>query len=246
MFASRIVAAARPLDEFADLPATPRFLLSSVSHTQQSFAARQPLMREGERQHHCFVLLSGIAHRDRITADGQRQITDFYVRGDLIGLDGAQGGPPKQSVAAATPVTVAAIGLVALADVLTDDALLAGALWRNSLDAAAAAREWIVNIGRRDARARLLNLLCELSLRFEAAGMGTRSCFELPLTQSDLADATGLTSVHVNRVLRSLQMDGIIERRGRLITVPDWQAAARFADFDVPASARSAPLALVN
>lgn len=246
MFVSRIVPTGRTLDTFSDLPATAKLLLSTLSHTEQHFTPRQRLVREGDRQHQCFVVLAGLAHRDRITADGQRQITGFYVRGDIIGLAGSHGTTSRQSIEAASRVTVAAIGLAPLNEAAFEDAQLACALWREALDDAASAREWVVNLGRRNARARLLNLLCELSLRFEAAGMGTRDCFELPLTQADLADATGLTSVHVNRVLRSLEADGTIRRRGRSITLVDWKAAARLADFELPVPAVATSPVLAN
>ena len=88
-----------------------------------------------------------------------------------------------------------------------------------------------MNVGRRDARARVAHILCEFAVRLEQRGLTTDHGFELPMTQEQLADATGLTSVHVNRVLRSLESDGLINRRRRQIHFDDWRALQDAGDF---------------
>lgn len=94
-------------------------------------------------------------------------------------------------------------------------------------------REWTANVGRRDARTRLAHLLCEISLRLKVAGLGEHDNYELPMTQDQLADATGLTSVHVNRTLKELEADGLIERRNpRAIEIGDWRKLAKSGDFN--------------
>src|SRR5206468_8562617 len=107
------------------------------------------------------------------------------------------------------------------------------AMWTDTLVDGSIFREWIANIGRRDARARLSHLLCEFSLGLKVAGLGEQSDYELPMTQEQLADATGLTAVHVNRTMKSLEADGLIERQGaRAIKIGDWRKLAAVADFN--------------
>jgi CRP-like cAMP-binding protein len=93
-------------------------------------------------------------------------------------------------------------------------------------------REWVLNIGRRDARSRIAHLLCEFAYRMQAQGLSVGSVYELPMTQEQLADATGLTAVHVNRVLQGLQREGLIERERRIIRFPNWERMRDTADFN--------------
>jgi CRP-like cAMP-binding protein len=88
-----------------------------------------------------------------------------------------------------------------------------------------------LNVGRRDARSRMAHLLCEFARRLEAAGLAALSGYELPMTQEQLADATGLTSVHVNRVLKQLTQEGLIQRTRRAINIPDWDLLRSVAGF---------------
>jgi CRP-like cAMP-binding protein len=92
-------------------------------------------------------------------------------------------------------------------------------------------REWVVNVGRRHARERIAHLLCEFAVRLESRGMADGHGFELPMTQEQLADTTGLTPVHVNRVLKALEKDGLISRKRRHIQFPDWRALQDQGDF---------------
>jgi CRP-like cAMP-binding protein len=90
----------------------------------------------------------------------------------------------------------------------------------------------VVNVGRRDAISRLAHLLCEMAIRYEQAGLGARASFPLPITQIDLGDATGLTSVHVNRTLKELREQSIVEHRSGAVTIHDWDQLVKTGDFD--------------
>ena len=106
-------------------------------------------------------------------------------------------------------------------------------MWTDTLVDGSIFREWIANVGRRDARTRMAHLLCEFSLRLKVAGLGTDDQYELPMTQEQLADATGLTSVHVNRTLKALERDGLIQRSNpRFVQIGDWRKLAEAGDFD--------------
>jgi CRP-like cAMP-binding protein len=93
-------------------------------------------------------------------------------------------------------------------------------------------REWTLNVGRRDARTRTAHLLCEFAMRLEVAGLGEQFDYELPMTQDQLADALGLTPVHVNRTLKALEAEGLIERTRRSVRIVNWKALANVGDFD--------------
>jgi CRP-like cAMP-binding protein len=106
------------------------------------------------------------------------------------------------------------------------------AFWTDTLIDSSIFREWVVNVGRRDSRARVAHLLCELSLRMQAAGLADGHRYQLPMTQEQLADAVGLTSVHVNRVLKQLAEEGLISRDRRTIVIEDWRRMRRAGDFN--------------
>lgn len=106
------------------------------------------------------------------------------------------------------------------------------AMWYETLIDASIFREWTLNVGRRDARTRTAHLLCEFALRLEAVGLGERCRYELPMTQEQLADALGLTSVHTNRTLKTLTEDGLITRTHRSVQISDWPALMAVGDFD--------------
>jgi CRP-like cAMP-binding protein len=106
------------------------------------------------------------------------------------------------------------------------------AMWYDTLVDGSIFREWIANIGRRDAHTRMAHLLCEFALRLKVAGLGERDSYELPMTQEQLADATGLTPVHVNRTLRALDQEGLISRDKRAVRISDWKRLVAAGDFD--------------
>jgi CRP-like cAMP-binding protein len=106
------------------------------------------------------------------------------------------------------------------------------AVWIETLIDASIFREWVVNVGRRDSRARLAHLLCELALRLDWNGADKGGGFDFPLTQEQLADATGLTAVHTNRTLQSLRRDGLIQLTGGNLQVLDWEGLREAGDFE--------------
>ena len=106
------------------------------------------------------------------------------------------------------------------------------AMWIDTLIDSSIFREWVVNVGRRDSRTRISHLLCELALRLERTGQGRDGIFDFPLTQEQLADATGLTSVHTNRTLQSLRRDGLIQLSNGVLRVLNWEKLREVGDFD--------------
>jgi len=127
--------------------------------------------------------------------------------------------------------TVALIPVDALRAVAFAHPHVGMAMWYETLVEGSIFREWILNVGRRDARTRIAHLLCEFAVRLEVANLGKQFSYELPITQEQLGDATALTPVHVNRTLKRLEEDGLIERTKRVITICDWTELAKTADF---------------
>ena len=188
-------------------------------------------VREGERPTRCCVLLSGFAFRQKVTVDGARQILSLHVPGDLVDLQNSMLNLADHSVQALTRCEVASIARADITAIACAHPGVALAMWIDTLIDGSIFREWIVNVGRRDAITRIAHLLCEFSRRLCAAGLGAEDCYELPMNQEQLADAAGLTPVHVNRTLRDLDRTGTIERTNRLITIRDWERLREIGDF---------------
>jgi CRP-like cAMP-binding protein len=178
------------------------------------------------------MLVTGYACRHKVAANGGRQIVSFHLAGDILDLQHLLLAVADHNVQTITDATIAWIPKVALKRAADGSARIADALWRDTLIDASIFREWVLNVGRRDARSRTAHMLCEFAARREAAGLGSPEDFELPMTQEQIADATGLTAVHVNRMLRALEEDGAITRDRRRIRIVDWQRMRRIADFD--------------
>jgi CRP-like cAMP-binding protein len=203
-----------------------------LPHRSKSLPAGTHIIREGDVPRHCSLLLAGFAVRQKSIGNGSRSIHAVHMAGEFVDLQNAlleRSDHAVQTLSAATVITIDRQDIVELA---LRHPRLGIALWKDTLVDASVFREWITNIARRDAQARIAHLFCELGIRLETAGLGSRSNFELPLTQEHLADATGITPVHVNRTLKDMEQDGLFTRRVRHVTVPDWKRLALVGDFE--------------
>jgi CRP-like cAMP-binding protein len=175
--------------------------------------------------------VEGYAYRQKMTGDGSRQILAVCIAGDAVDLQNIFLDISDHAVQMLTRGTVADIPREQLQQLVLTRPQIGRAVIQLTLVEASILREWVVNVGRRDARERIAHVLCEFAVRLESRGLTTYEGFELPMTQEQLADATGLTSVHVNRVLKGLEADGLINRRRRHIYFPDWRALQDVGDF---------------
>lgn len=189
------------------------------------------LVREGAFTDHSLLLISGLAYRHKFTAAGSRQIVSIHIPGDFVDLEGALLKISDHNVQALTRCEIATVPVAALRTLVDAHPRIARALWVDTLIDGSIFREWVMNIGRRDARERLAHVFCEFAKRLEVAGMGSTDGYELPMTQEQLADATGLTAVHVNRTLKAMDADGLIERQKRFVFIPDWERLRNVAGF---------------
>lgn len=190
------------------------------------------LVREGEPPENCALLLSGFAYRHKVTGDGERQIMSFHMRGEFLDLQNSFLEVADHNVQALTRCEIAVVPVSALRKLADDHPRVARAMWIETLIDGAIFREWIVNVGRRDSVSRVSHLLCEFALRLEAAGLAQDRHYEMPMTQEQIADCTGLTPVHVNRVLKELGRMGLIERDKRSVAILEWDRLQDIGDFN--------------
>lgn len=191
------------------------------------------LVREGEPPRaHCSLIVSGLAYRHKLTVEGARQIVSLHLRGDILDLQHLFLNIADHSVQALTELEVWELDREALQTLALEFPSVGRALWVEGLVDASIFREWILNVGRRDARSRIAHILCELAVRMQAAGVIGNERFELPMTQEQIGDATGLTSVHVNRTIKALKTDGLIDHTGRWISIRDWKGIREEGDFN--------------
>jgi CRP-like cAMP-binding protein len=222
----------RKLERLADLQDEDRIEIAGLMLRLEEVPAGRHLIREGQRPDECCLLVSGFACRHKVTADGARQIVSFHLRGDLLDIQHLLLDRADHSVQTISAGVVAWVPKQQLVRLAWTRPAIGQALWRDSLIDASIFREWVLNVGRRDGRSRIAHMLCEFATRCEAAGLGDANCFELPMTQEQIGDATGLTSVHVNRMLKVLRDEGAIARSGRQVRITDWERLRAIADFD--------------
>jgi CRP-like cAMP-binding protein len=222
----------KKLERLAPLDATDRACLAALWSSQEQVPRSRTLIREGEAPEQCCLLISGYACRYKNTVTGTRQIVSFHFRGDLLDVQHLLLARADHSLETITPATIAWIPKHDLLRLAWERPNIGKALWRDSLVDASIFREWILNVGRREAKARVAHMLCEFVSRCEAAGLATAQGFDFPMTQEQIADATGLTSVHVNRTLKTLDEEGALWRYRRRYRVLDWDRLCSIAAFD--------------
>ena len=156
----------------------------------------------------------------------------FHMPGDVPDLQSLQLRVMDHSLGTLTPVVAAFIPHGALRELIRRHPGLGGVFWRDTLIDAAVFREWLTGVGRRSAYTRTAHLVCEVFVRMSSLGLADRDSFQLPLTQVAMADALGLSAVHINRVLQDLRGEGLIASRGRTVVIRDWTGLAKAGDFD--------------
>jgi CRP-like cAMP-binding protein len=189
-------------------------------------------VREGDRPSRSCLVLDGFAATYKMTGDGKRQIMAFHSPGDIPDLQSLQLKVLDSSLGTLTACKVGFIQHEVLRDLCRRYPRINDALWRETLINAAIFREWMTNIGRRDAYNRIAHLFCEWIVRLRAVGLVRDRVCDFPMTQNELADATGISTVHVNRVLQELRGNGLITLKAGTLTILDWEQLKQAGDFD--------------
>lgn len=222
----------RKLEHWHPLLDEERQAVLGLPHSLRELSANQFVIWDGDRPQNACLLVSGFAFRHKLAGNGSRQIMSIHMKGDLVDLQNSLLGVADHNVQMITAGTIALIPVQAIRDIAFRYPAIGMAMWYETLVEGSIFREWILNVGRRDAFTAIAHLLCEFALRMEMAELGDSVSYELPLTQEQLADAVGLTSVHVNRTLMRLEAEGHIRRSKRTIEIDDWQTLAKVADFE--------------
>lgn len=221
----------RKLEGFTALPDADRTMLERISTEARLFSPRTDLIREGEHPEHVLLVMDGMVCRHKLRTGGQRQIMAYLLPGDLGDLDVTLLKKMDHTITTMSACKVVRLAPQTLADILNQHPAIARALRMSTLVDEATLREWLVNIGSRSAMERIAHFFCELLVRFEAVGLAIQHSYALPLTQADLADTMGLSSVHMNRSLQELRRQGLIELKGGRLSILDLPRLRALAEF---------------
>lgn len=194
--------------------------------------ANRDFVRMGDHIDHACLIVEGLVGRFGQSRDGNRQITSFHITGDMADLHTVVVPHAASALQALSTCTILKVPHRALRDVAARYPAVAEAFWRDCVVDAAILSQWVVNVGRRDAKTRTAHLLCEMAARYEEIGYAVGLNFPLPATQSQLADALGLTPVHVNRTLKALKAANTATMTRGTVQVLDWEALTQVGEFD--------------
>ena len=222
----------RKLSNFAALSEEESTAVVDSCRDVREFGAREDVISQGDRTGGVKLLLDGFACRYKTLEDGRRQIVAYFVPGDLCDLRVFILKRMDHSIGAIAPSQVATIAPDNVLKLMHTYPALTRALWWSTLVEEAIAREWIVNVGQRNALERTAHLFCELLYRFRAVGLNEGLSCTLPLTQVELAETLGLSSVHVNRTLQELRRQKLIALDDGRLTIQNLQALEELAFFN--------------
>jgi CRP-like cAMP-binding protein len=222
----------RKLANFTELTEEESRALDECCNDIREFAAHEDVISQGDRTGGVKLLLEGFACRYKVLEDGRRQVVAYFVPGDLCDLRVFILKRMDHSIGAVVASKVATISPDNVLKLMNTYPNLTRALWWSTLVEEAIAREWIVNVGQRNALERMAHLFCELLYRFRAVGLNDDLSCMLPLTQVELAETLGLSSVHVNRTLQELRRKKLITLEGGTLTIQDLDALKEVSFFN--------------
>lgn len=221
----------RKLLSHSPLSANDQEALRSLPFHIKRLEPNDHILREGEKAKVCPILLQGYAYRQKTSADGGRQIVALKIPGDALDFQSLYVETADHNLQALTQVELAVFAIKDFEKLVAPRPNLARAVLVDILIEASISREWLLNIGRRNALSRLAHLLCEILYRVQQIAGEDIGGFEVPLTQEQLADLLGLTPVHINRTLKILEDAGAVRRVSRRLTIGDLSRLRQIADF---------------
>lgn len=223
---------ARKLSAFVRLSESDLSVMSDLYRRRRRFSVGSDMIHQGQIDQSAYVLASGWACSYKILASGTLQIVDFQIPGDFLGLRSVLFRTADHNVEPVTPVQASEVKQRELLAAFSETPRLATAvLWAASRDEAMVV-EHLVDLGRRSASERMVHFLLELGTRLRLVGMADRTGYSCPLSQYLLADALGLSAVHVNRVLRELREDGLLTFQKGRVTFDDYDGLVALSAFD--------------
>ena len=206
---------AERLSHYVRLSEAESLSLAQLEEQERTYRRGAVVIRENEGPRELFIVRSGWLHSSGVLGNGSRQILRFHFQGDILGMPLLAFSEPPETVTAVTDVVLSPFSREKLGQLIGEHPRLGALILSISVAERVALADRLASIGRTSARARVGSLICEIVSRMRRLGaMSDNGYIQLPLTQEDIGDATGLTSVHVNRMMRALAEDGIIERNG--------------------------------
>ncbi len=216
----------------SDLTAEEQAAITALRGEFTEVAPQRDMVSPGCEMDYACLMVTGLAARFDQLANGQRQFTALHIPGDMCDLHSVPAPIAGWGIQALTNTLYLKVPHVALRGLIDDHPALALAFWRDTIVDASILSKWISALGRRSAEARLAHLLCEVAIRLDQSGEGTRQHFRLRATQIHIADFLGISTVHVSRSLQSLRARGLVEVQDYTYHLPDFAALADFAEFD--------------
>lgn len=206
--------------------------IRSMPISVKQLAANQPIVREGDRSSSCCLCIEGYVVRSKTTPSGHRQILSVHIPGDIPDLHSLYLNVMDHDLVALTDCTVGLIAHEVLRDLVRYRANIAELLWRETLVDAAIFREWIVNLGQRPSSSRMAHFVLEMFHRLKVVGKTSGNSLKVPMTQQHLGEALGISIVHVNRILKELRGQGLMEMHRGVITIHDERGLEQLGEFD--------------
>jgi CRP-like cAMP-binding protein len=222
----------RKLESIAPVSDEEKQAIVSLPLTVRDLKADQDIVRDQDRPSQCCLILEGFACRYKLLPEGKRQIFSFHIAGDIPDLQSLHLEVMDHSLGTLVPSKVAFIPHETVRAFLRAHPRIGDIFWRDTLIDAAIFREWVANVGRREAYERIAHLFCELFVRIRAVGLNNGESYAMPITQAELADATGLSTVHVNRTMKVLKANGLIKTRNGMVIIEDWEGLQEAGEFD--------------
>ncbi|MDA9404189.1 Crp/Fnr family transcriptional regulator [Bradyrhizobium sp. CCBAU 45389] len=206
--------------------------LAALPVSLRDFRENQTVLRDGEEPSECCLIVDGFCVRSKTIPDGRRQILSIHIPGDLPNLQNLHYATVDHDLVALSDCTLAFIGHRALKELIRERPGVGEMFWRDTLVDAAISREWLVNVGQRSTYNRLAHLIIELRERLRLVGRVIDNTFAIPLTQEQLGEAMGVTSVHTNRILRDLRINGVLELQRGTVHILNEHKLQELAQFD--------------
>ena len=181
---------------------------------------------------HASLVLDGVVGRFGLNREGERQITALYIAGDMPDLCSVVQPKSSSVLQALSTATIVRVPHRAMRAIAGRHPAIAEAFWRDCMVDTSIISQWVVNIGCREAKSRIAHLLCEMATRNKVDVLSQPALFALPITQTHLGDATGLTSVHVNRMLKALREEGVVFVSRGMVQILNWNKLVAVGEFD--------------
>jgi len=220
------------LETLGPLSADAISALFNLPHAIREIGRHKVVLQESDQPANIYLLLDGCVVRSTVTPNGGRQIMSLHIPGAVLNIQNLFLSRIDHTISTLVPTTVALIAHRDIQNLLEAHPVVGLRLWHQTCIEAAISRKWLTSVGRRSAHASIAHFISEFVVRMRAAGRCEGNTCDFPLTQSELGDALGLSTVHVNRTMKKLREAGLVTWHHQSLTVHNWEGLNKIADFD--------------